>query len=327
MNPFKISRTLTTVAVSLTAGAIIAGSGTAIVLSAAAPSTNTIKACANQFGGGLRISTDGTCLPTETLVTWNIVGPTGPTGATGPQGIAGPTGATGATGPQGATGARGPQGFTGARGATGPTGLTGQRGPTGLTGARGPNGLTGARGATGPAGATGARGPIGPMGPAGPAGKDGTTFPSLNAFVGLPCTYENRTGTTQLIFDTPTNQGENQSAGVRFVCTTERIATITIDTSGDGCGSMNHVDNALPVNLYDPSAPDTQFPSNGRNNELPCGVNVVKAVAGSEILIGSYFDDRIYTASGNCEPFGEHFRCIAKTGTIKITGRDFDPDR
>ena len=45
----------------------------------------------------------------------NIVGATGPTGATGPQG---PTGATGATGPTGATGSIGATGATGAVGAT-----------------------------------------------------------------------------------------------------------------------------------------------------------------------------------------------------------------
>ena len=61
----------------------------------------------------------------ETPISWNQVGPQGPTGAQGATGPQGPTGAQGATGPQGATGA---------------TGLTGPQGPTGAAAS---GGLTG----------------------------------------------------------------------------------------------------------------------------------------------------------------------------------------
>ena len=74
---------------------------------------------------------------------YDILGPTGPTGAIGPTGPMGPTGPKGNTG---ATGATGPVG------ATGPQGVQGNTGPTGPMGPTGPKGNTGPTGATGPAG-------------------------------------------------------------------------------------------------------------------------------------------------------------------------------
>jgi hypothetical protein len=80
---------------------------------------NVIHACRIAASGALRQITSGNCASTETIVHWNITGPTGPTGARGA------TGATGATGPAGARGA------TGATGATGPVGPQGPADPAG----------------------------------------------------------------------------------------------------------------------------------------------------------------------------------------------------
>ena len=90
---------------------------------------NTVFACVNNSSGAVKLVSAGTVCPSgSTLVSWNIVGATGPTGATGQTGAQGPTGATGQTGAQGPTGATGP---TGAQGPTGATGPTGAQGPTG----------------------------------------------------------------------------------------------------------------------------------------------------------------------------------------------------
>lgn len=70
-------------------------------------------------------------------------------------GVTGPTGATGNTGPQGVTGDTGPQGI---QGNTGPQGIQGDTGPTGPQGIQGPTGDTGPQGLTGPTGAVGATG-------------------------------------------------------------------------------------------------------------------------------------------------------------------------
>jgi Collagen triple helix repeat (20 copies) len=84
------------------------------------------------------------------IITGNIRGPTGPTGATG------------------STGA---QGFTGAQGETGMKGETGDVGATGATGPQGEQGFTGAQGATGMKGETGEQGQTGPTGPTGIRGS------------------------------------------------------------------------------------------------------------------------------------------------------------
>ncbi|HST25105.1 MAG TPA: hypothetical protein VLJ76_03860 [Gaiellaceae bacterium] len=75
-----------------------------------------------------------TCASYEAALTWNQVGPKGPTGA---QGQKGPTGIPGAKGPTGAPGAKGATGAGGAKGATGAQGL---KGATGAQGQPGQNG-------------------------------------------------------------------------------------------------------------------------------------------------------------------------------------------
>lgn len=91
----------------------------------------------------------------------------GATGSTGYIGTTGATGSTGATGPQGATGATGYEGATGATGPQGATGsgATGSTGPAGATGSTGPQGIPGTAAALGGTGATGLRGTTGATGP------------------------------------------------------------------------------------------------------------------------------------------------------------------
>lgn len=98
--------------------------GFAAVSAQTGPS-NTISACIIPNDQSFHIARKGQCGPGETLLSWNIVGPTGPSG---PTGQTGPTGSTGLTGPTGSTG---PQGGTGSTGLTGPTGNTGPAGATG----------------------------------------------------------------------------------------------------------------------------------------------------------------------------------------------------
>jgi hypothetical protein len=66
-----------------------------------ASGSSTIQACADKRTGVMRLISRGSCKRTETLVSWNRVGPQG---ATGPQGL------PGATGEKGSTGATGPAG-------------------------------------------------------------------------------------------------------------------------------------------------------------------------------------------------------------------------
>jgi len=177
---------------------------------------NTLPAAALGTLGDFYLNmTDGNVYyksnPTTWLLTGNITGPAGVSGATGPQGIqgltgpagvAGPTGPIGLTGPVGATGPQGIQGLTGPAGVAGPTGpigltgptgaagpqgiqgLTGPTGPAGVTGPSGAQGLSGAQGAngqtglTGPAGAQGLTGATGAVGLTGPAGAQGLTGPA-----------------------------------------------------------------------------------------------------------------------------------------------------
>ena len=88
-----------------------------------------IYACARKTNGRLRvIKAPGSCLRTETAISWNARGPAGPQGPTGPAGD------RGATGPQGAQGIAGNPGSPGATGPAGPPGATGQRGATGPAG-------------------------------------------------------------------------------------------------------------------------------------------------------------------------------------------------
>ena len=102
-----------------------------------------IDACAAKKTGALReVASLSSCKKSDTKLSWNEQGPTGPAG---PSGAAGPTGATGAAGPTGATGPTGP---TGATGAAGPTGATGATGPTGPPGSANAWSLTGNSGTT-----------------------------------------------------------------------------------------------------------------------------------------------------------------------------------
>jgi hypothetical protein len=120
-----------------------------------------INACVLK-DGTLYITSTGTCKKTETLLTWNIMGPQGPQGEVGP---AGP---------------EGPQGLTGADGAVGPAGPQGEMGPAG------PAGADGAPGSQGPKGDTGEVGPMGPQGPAGFVERPGfkVTTPDSNDATG-----------------------------------------------------------------------------------------------------------------------------------------------
>jgi len=55
---------------------------------------NIINACMKSVNGQLRIVSAATqCLPSETAISWNAVGPQGPAGPQGPQGAQGPSGA------------------------------------------------------------------------------------------------------------------------------------------------------------------------------------------------------------------------------------------
>jgi hypothetical protein len=76
-------------------------------------------ACVKRTNGMIRLIHPGNrgwiddCKRNERAVSWNQIGPAGPTGPQGPTGASGPAGATGSTG---ATGATGPTGATGATG-------------------------------------------------------------------------------------------------------------------------------------------------------------------------------------------------------------------
>jgi hypothetical protein len=101
--------------IALTAGAIPA-------VAAATSAPVVYHACVTNTTGAVKIvSATATCGPGKHKISWNNLGPAGPTGprgATGPQGAAGPQGATG---PQGAAGPQGPQGATGPQGPPGVT--------------------------------------------------------------------------------------------------------------------------------------------------------------------------------------------------------------
>ncbi len=113
---------LTTRAGAATVGVVaLRGVGGAAALAAdPGPSGRQIYACVNKGNplgstqGRIRIvSEPGLCRRNETPLSWNQLGPAGPTGPQGPQGE------TGAQGPQGDTGAPGPKGDTGPQGPQG----------------------------------------------------------------------------------------------------------------------------------------------------------------------------------------------------------------
>jgi hypothetical protein len=103
---------------TLTAAGVVAVAAAISYASIPGPD-GVIKSCYTAGNGQLRvIDSAGSCLPTETLLTFNQTGPRGPIG---PQGPAGPTGATGPTGPAG------PAGPVGATGPAGPAGAAASR--------------------------------------------------------------------------------------------------------------------------------------------------------------------------------------------------------
>ncbi len=67
--------------VSLLLGALVGAlAATGLAAYAAASGGNTINACANKATGMLRVSSNGTCLPSEQALQWNQTGPPGPPG-------------------------------------------------------------------------------------------------------------------------------------------------------------------------------------------------------------------------------------------------------
>jgi hypothetical protein len=100
---------------AVTAACLLAvGAGWAIA--ASTTSTATIRACASNSTGALRLA--ASCRRSEHRVSWNTVGPRGPRGA---QGVTGAQGAQGAQGIQGAQGVPGPPGLSGYVGGSGGT--------------------------------------------------------------------------------------------------------------------------------------------------------------------------------------------------------------
>ena len=83
------------------------------------------------------------CAATDTLITWNAVGPAGDPGPAGPAGEAGPQGEPGPQGDPGPAGEAGPQGPVGPAGEAGPQGEPGPQGPVGPAGEPGPQGEQG----------------------------------------------------------------------------------------------------------------------------------------------------------------------------------------
>ena len=91
---------------------------------AAQGQTTTIYACV-KGSGTLRIVDAGAkCANGEQPLTWNVQGPSGPTGPQGPKGDTGPQGLKGDTGLPGPKGDIGPQGSKGDAGPQGAPGLS-----------------------------------------------------------------------------------------------------------------------------------------------------------------------------------------------------------
>jgi Collagen triple helix repeat (20 copies) len=124
-----------------------------------AQSGGEIYACYGNENGQLRISES--CRQSESVISWNQVGPQGPEGLQGPQGE------------PGLQGEQGPQGEPGPEGSRGPRGSEGPQGEQGPQGEPGPKGDTGSQGEPGPEGIQGLAGPAGPQGPQGPGGVAG----------------------------------------------------------------------------------------------------------------------------------------------------------
>jgi hypothetical protein len=94
------------------AAACLLAVGGGWAIAASTTSSATIRACANNSTGALRLA--ASCKRSERRVSWNTVGPRGRRGLQGIQGAKGDTGATGAAGAAGAAGTPGAQGLPGA---------------------------------------------------------------------------------------------------------------------------------------------------------------------------------------------------------------------
>jgi hypothetical protein len=104
-------------------GSLLILSG-AIAMASIPDSSGLINGCFKAANGQLRVIDPATdsCLPTETAISWNQIGPQGPIGSAGAIGPQGPQGAVGPAGPQGPKGDPGAPGAQGAQGAAGPPG-------------------------------------------------------------------------------------------------------------------------------------------------------------------------------------------------------------
>ncbi len=131
---------------------IVGTTAAAILLMAALPSVGhaaELTICINSAG---RIKGINVPCGSLTSLTWETVGPQGPTG---PQGVDGPPGFAGAGGAAGGPGIQGPNG---AQGPAGPTGDPGVAGAIGDAGAQGIQGNPGIQGFVGPPGKMGPSG-------------------------------------------------------------------------------------------------------------------------------------------------------------------------
>jgi hypothetical protein len=88
----------------MVAGAILALS---VVGAVAIGEDETIYACVKSNGDLRIVAGDGSCKNSESLLSWNTVGPPGEQGPQGDKGDTGDTGPTGPTGPQGSPGPAG----------------------------------------------------------------------------------------------------------------------------------------------------------------------------------------------------------------------------
>jgi hypothetical protein len=86
---------------AFTLGVVITAVSVGAVTLVNASSDSTIRACADKKSGNMRLITRGSCKKTETLLSWNQMGPQGLPGPTGARGSTGATGPAGNTGPAG----------------------------------------------------------------------------------------------------------------------------------------------------------------------------------------------------------------------------------
>jgi hypothetical protein len=88
---------------------IVIGALSVNVSSSLAPSGEVIRACVHSRTQSVRIiSPAQSCTSSETLMQWNVQGPTGPVGPSGTTGLQGPQGPAGLAGPEGIPGLSAP---------------------------------------------------------------------------------------------------------------------------------------------------------------------------------------------------------------------------